>query len=120
MPPTVSNAPKFKQAHRAVLCGVLISRESHSSYDSPLMPTTFRGLLATSLLLAFINFLLPFVGPFGETPVAVYLAGLWLFLLTFALIKYGKRGVWLFMGFPLALFWPIVFVAYSLGYIDYI
>ncbi len=82
------------------------------------MPITFRGLLATSLLLAFINLLLPFVGFLTETPVAVYFGGLWLFFLTFALITYGKRGLWLLIGFPLAVLWPIVAVAYSLGYID--
>jgi hypothetical protein len=82
------------------------------------MPTTFRGLLATSLFLAFINLLLPLEGLLTETPVAVFLGGLWLFFLTFALITYGRRGLWLLIGFPLALLWPIVAVAYSLRYID--
>jgi hypothetical protein len=94
------------------------SSASHSGYNTPLMPTTFKELLAISLLLAFINLLLPLVGFFTETPMAVFFGGLWLFFLTFALIRYGKRGLWLLIGFPLAVLWPIVSVAYSLGYID--
>jgi hypothetical protein len=82
-----------------------------------LMPTKFRGLLTISLLLALAIFLVP-VGIPIPTNVVFPLAGLWLFLLGFTLVTHGKLGLWLLIGFPLALFWPIFFAFYLLGYVD--
>jgi hypothetical protein len=85
------------------------------------MPTTFRGLLGLSVLAAVTNLLLPVVaGPslVAIPLVVIPLAG-WLWLLTFALVTYGKRGSWLLIELPLILFWPLVLVGYILGGIPY-
>jgi hypothetical protein len=79
------------------------------------MPNTLKGLLATSLLLAVANLLLPFVAGMA---VIVPSAGLWLSLLILTVMEYGKRGLWLLIGSPVALFWAIVLVLYSFHYID--
>ena len=42
-------------------------------------------------------------------------AALWLVLLVVALIGYGRRGLWLLIGAPIVLFWPIWFTVYSLA-----
>jgi hypothetical protein len=85
------------------------------------MPTTFRGLLALSVLVTLTNLLVPVMaGPslVAIPLVVIPLAG-WLWLLTFALMTYGKRGSWLLIELPLILFWPLALVGYVLRGIPY-
>ena len=89
------------------------------------MLTTFRGMFATSLLLAFASLSIPFVNlalanllslnqPIVIPTEIVYpIALLWLMVLISALTRYGKRGLWLLVGFPLALFGPVCLVVAS-------
>ncbi len=82
-----------------------------------LMPTKFPGLFFTlSLFLALVNLLLPFRAPLF---IVYPLTALWLLLLAFALLIYGKRGLWLLLGSPIALFWAIMLVLYSFHYVDF-
>ena len=89
------------------------------------MLTTFKGMLATSLLLALASLSLPLV-PLALAKLSLFvpsetfvipieidypIAVLWLMVLISALTRYGKRGLWLLAGFPLALFWPVYLVA---------
>jgi hypothetical protein len=80
------------------------------------MLTEFRVLLTVSFLLAVTNLLLPIVG--HDMTIVYPLTAAWLSLLVLAVMTYGKRGLWLLIGSPLALFWALIAVAYSFGYID--
>jgi hypothetical protein len=89
------------------------------------MLTTFRGLFATSLLLALASISLPLV-PLALAKLSLFvpsetfvipiqidypIAVLWLMTLISTFTRYGKRGLWLLIGFPLAVFWPVGLVA---------
>jgi hypothetical protein len=90
------------------------------------MLTTFKGLLTISLLLALASLSIPFVNlalanllslnqPIVIPTEIVYpITLLWLMTLISALTRYGKRGLWLLVGFPVAFFWPIGFIVFSL------
>ena len=85
-------------------------------------------MFATSLLLALASLSVPFVNlalsnllstnqPIvipteSSTPIAL----LWIMLLISAFTRYGKRGLWLLVGFPLALFWPVGLIVFSAYY----
>jgi hypothetical protein len=76
----------------------------------------YREWLAISFCLALGSLLLPFFGPLF---IAVPLATAWLVTVCFAVVVYGKRGLRFLLASPLALFWPIMFVLYHFGYVDF-
>jgi hypothetical protein len=91
-----------------------------------------RGLIilfVTSVFLAVINAApldsWPLQVPIGAT-VGFYfdlifcIAGIWLLLVVIALKVYGKRGLWLLIGMPLALFRPIFWTLVKLGWIQFV
>ena len=80
------------------------------------MLSEFRILLTISLLLALANLVWPIV--VRDMGVVYPLTAGWLSLLVLAVMTYGKRGLWLLIGSPLALFWALILVAYSFHYID--
>jgi hypothetical protein len=69
-----------------------------------------KHLLAISILLAAAAFSVPLV--FGETatPWCLLLALVWVALFLFVLVRHRKRGLWLLIGAPLALYWPVAIV----------
>ncbi len=45
-------------------------------------------------------------------------SGIWILLVVLALRSYGKRGLWLLIGMPIALYVPVIFALFALGYIN--
>jgi hypothetical protein len=67
----------------------------------------FRVLLVGSLALAMMTFAAPWL---TSIRVSLFLAGLWGAVVLAALFRFRRRGVWLLLGTPLALYWLYVFV----------
>jgi hypothetical protein len=44
-------------------------------------------------------------------------SGIWILLVVLALRSYGTRGLWLLIGLPFALYWPVILALFALGYI---
>jgi hypothetical protein len=67
--------------------------------------------LVVSLAVALVAFLMPRI-LFVHSGIAMWvsftLAGCWTVLLIGGLYKFKKRGLWLLIGAPFALFWPVV------------
>jgi hypothetical protein len=69
-------------------------------------------LLLVSLLVAAVCFAQPFFAWSGTSTATKELrtfapAALWVVLLFLGLIVHGKRGLWLLVGAPFALLWPL-------------
>jgi hypothetical protein len=87
-------------------------------------------LLAISIFVAAVNVALPFllelmpIGHLGMPVdelsfyVSLCIAGVWVSLVVFALRAHGSRASWLLIGMPIALYWPVLFVLFALGFID--
>jgi hypothetical protein len=77
-------------------------------------------LLVTSLVIAIASAAQPLFIRWPDSASAMHLrvfgpAVLWLILLAAGLVGYGKRGLWLLVGAPFALFGPGVWSMYVLG-----
>lgn len=72
-------------------------------------------LLLPSLAVAVLAFGLPWFTHFADRGLSLLLHLAWLGLLVAALIRTGWRGLWLLLGAPLALFWPVVLLVFILG-----
>src|ERR1700731_3517276 len=83
----------------------------------------FITLFATSLVVAVVNLVPPtsrnWFYPFHQD-VGFYLAGIWFLLVAIALVFYARRGLWLLVGMPFALFFPIYFLLWVIGLLDII
>ena len=71
-------------------------------------------LLATSVAVAgcaFVTLRMPFVSS-GDLALLISfsLTAVWAFLLRLAIVRYRKQGLWVLIGAPLALFYPIVYI----------
>jgi len=69
-------------------------------------------LLSLSIIVAIIAFIQPFVAWTGSSDAVKDLRMLvpalfWFVLCVVGIIRYGRRGLWLFVGTPLALIWPV-------------
>jgi|HubBroStandDraft_6_1064221.scaffolds.fasta_scaffold667620_2 hypothetical protein len=95
------------------------------------MTRGFITLFATSLIIALVNLVPPvwwanWAAAYHLYPVfkpldgvvEFYLAGVWALLLVIGLVFYGKRGLWLLVGLPLALFFPSVVLLLVTGYLQ--
>jgi len=76
-----------------------------------------KPLTITSFVLAGIAFLLPWVTHFADQGLSFLAHACWLGVSIFALATDGRRALWVLIGAPFALFWPIglVFVIASGG-----
>ena len=77
-------------------------------------------LLIVSIVVALAGFAQPIFFPWPDSPLRAdsrtFLpAGVWVLLLIAGLTIHGKRGLWLLVGAPLALFWPAVLTNLYLG-----
>lgn len=71
----------------------------------------FRIALVASVVIAYLAWLLPQC----QMPIiydftisrSLPLAVVWILLVVFALWRYRKKGLWLLVGSPMALYWPI-------------
>jgi hypothetical protein len=75
-------------------------------------PATF---LLPSLAVAALAFGLPWLTHFADRGLSLLLHLAWFGLLVAALIRTGRRGLWLLLGAPLVLFWPVVLLVFVLG-----
>lgn len=71
-----------------------------------------RGRLILSLVLAAAAFGFPWITHFADAGLSITLVLLWLTLVAATLWTHGKRGLWLLVGAPLALFWPALLVGW--------
>jgi hypothetical protein len=82
----------------------------------------FIALFATSLVVAVVNLEPPTSRVnwphLFDQDVGFYLAGIWLLLVAIALVFHGRRGLWLLVGMPVALFFPIYFLLWATGCLD--
>ena len=69
-----------------------------------------RALLTLSLVFAAVSFAARWVvpGPPAYVPGSLVLTLFWFLLLVMSLRKHGRWGLWVLLGAPLALYWPIV------------
>lgn len=69
-----------------------------------------KARLLISLAMALLAFLLPRI-LFSHTRIAVMvsfmLAACWIVVLIGGIVRFKKRGLWLLIGAPFALFWPV-------------
>lgn len=73
-----------------------------------------KWLLATSLIVAIAALSIPwiFTANFdAATHASVLLAISWIVILAVGIRLFGKRGLWLLIGMPMALYWPLWFLA---------
>jgi hypothetical protein len=74
---------------------------------------SFRALLVGSLVVAGIALAAPwmlrYAGFMTSLKASMLLALLWSIVVLFALLRYRKRGFWLLLGAPVALYWSFVF-----------
>lgn len=71
----------------------------------------FRVLLLTSLVAAFVGW----NSPQGQMPLNIHamlwtsipLAGIWLLTLIVSAFAFRTKALWLLIGAPLALYWPV-------------
>jgi len=75
------------------------------------MPPPLQRLFTLSIVVAAVGAILPWAFQMLEFSAwawlgSLCLAGLWLILLIVALAKFKKRGFWLLIGAPFALFAP--------------
>jgi hypothetical protein len=74
-----------------------------------------RGRLIVSLVLAALAFGLPWVTHFADGGLSIGLHLAWLVFVAATLWTHGRRGLWLLLGAPLALFWPGTLVAWMMS-----
>jgi hypothetical protein len=72
-------------------------------------------LLLPSLAVAALAFGLPWLAHFADRGLSLLFHLAWLGFLIAALVHSGRRGLWLLLGAPLALFWPVVLLVFVLG-----
>jgi hypothetical protein len=72
-------------------------------------------LFFLSLFVAVLAFAIPWLTHFADRGFSVALLLLWLGLLITGLIQHRRRGLWLLLGAPLALFWPVVIAIWASG-----
>jgi hypothetical protein len=69
-----------------------------------------RTLVVLSVIAALIGFMQPIIFPGTiwrpDEWVVFSAAGAWVLLQITALVVHGKRGLWLLISSPLALYWP--------------
>ena len=79
------------------------------SYDlMALMKIGLSATLAASIVIAAIAWAAPFAAPMVWS---YWGSGVWCAILIAAVFVYGKRGLWILLGAPLAL-WHIAFAAF--------
>jgi len=70
--------------------------------------TQLKYLFAVSILLALAGIAIPPVVGESERTMTLSLlfAVMWMALFVFGLARYRRRGLWLLIGAPFALYWP--------------
>jgi hypothetical protein len=81
----------------------------------------FRSLLGVSLTIALIGATYPLYGGYPLDydrvfDVSLPCALLWTALFAFGLGRFGKRGLWMLLGCPLALWWNVQLIIVGVIY----
>ena len=90
--------------------------------------TKNKGLLRLFLVSTFVvalNVAIMFF-PYPLVPIdylnpfdfSLCLSGIWILLVILAVKSYGKRGLWLLVGMPIALYLPVILALGELGWIN--
>jgi hypothetical protein len=83
----------------------------------------FLRLFSVSVFVAAVNAAIMFI-PLGPIDYlnpfysSCCVSGIWILLVIFAVGSYGKRGLWLLIAMPIALYVPIILALAELGWID--
>jgi hypothetical protein len=75
--------------------------------------TSLRAWLIESLVLAGVAAGLPAITHFADGGLSILLVLLWLVSIVAAVMRFGRRGLWLLAGAPLALFWVFAAVLWT-------
>jgi hypothetical protein len=79
-----------------------------------ILPSRFTSLFVTSLAIASASFfslrILSRLYADFALVVSFSLTVVWAVLLRVAIVRYRKQGLWVLIGAPLALFYPVVFI----------
>jgi hypothetical protein len=105
-------------------------RESTEKLPSAMNRRGFGLLLTLSLFFAILNVtfarVIPEYGPRstltgdGHFDISLCITAIWASLVLITLMMYGKRGLWLLIGMPFALLFPVVFTLIAWGYIRFV
>jgi hypothetical protein len=90
---------------------IITGKNGHASVDSDMqvtMKSTPLIVFAASLAIAAIAWVIPFTAPMVWS---YWASGLWCAIAIGAIAIHGKRGLWVVLGAPLAL-WHIAFAAF--------
>ena len=71
-----------------------------------------KWLLGISLIVGIAALTGPWIFPANfdaATHVSVLLAIVWIVILAAGIHRFGKQGLWLLIGMPMALYWPVWF-----------
>jgi hypothetical protein len=85
----------------------------------------FLRLFLISIFVAAVNAAIMFY-PFSLGPIDYFdrfdssccASGIWILVVILAVGSYGKRGLWLLIAMPIALYVPIILALAELGWID--
>jgi hypothetical protein len=66
---------------------------------------SFRTWLIGSLVVAVLAWALPWLTHFADGGISILLLVLWFASIVAGLIRFRRRGLWLLLGAPAALFW---------------
>jgi hypothetical protein len=84
------------------------------AYLSRMLPRSFTSLFVTSVAIAsasvFSMRILSRLYADFALVVSFYLTVVWAVLLGVAIVRHRKQGLWVLIGAPLALFYPIAFI----------
>jgi hypothetical protein len=70
----------------------------------------FKALLPASVVLAFVDWVIPQTRPIDFHAVlwlSLPLTCLWALMIALAAYRFGRKSLWMLVGVPLALYWPI-------------
>jgi hypothetical protein len=77
---------------------------------------------AGSVTMPFLDSLVPnyYLNTINGLPfdISFCLSGIWVLLVVFAVKSYGKRGLWLLIEMPVALYVPVILALAELGWIN--
>ena len=79
------------------------------------MNPQLKLLFFLSLFVAVLAFAVPWLTHFADRGFSVALVLLWFGLVITGFFQHRWRGLWLLIGAPLALFWPVVIAIWASG-----
>ncbi len=74
------------------------------------MTPELRLLLILSFIVAALAFAVPWLTHFADAGFSIAIVFIWCGLSIAAIVRHGRRGLFVLTGAPLALFWPVALI----------